>query len=230
MAVETPKTLRQRFHALSNPGKALVFVIPLCVVALAVAAIVVGGSRPEAARPVTVEKPSVAKSVESSASTSMPELPPGHPSIGASGTAAASSAASGSKSGSGSSDSKPSSSSKSSSSGSKSSDQAAAPKNPVEVAAEKIPADAVRPPGDLSDAWRLKIAKELAAAEERATAEADAKFPTDPKKGGSKGNSAANKELQSELVTKYQNEIATKYKLTSDELISILILEVPSLQ
>jgi len=230
VAVETSKTLRQRFDALSNPGKALVFVIPLCVVALAVAAIVVGGSKPKAVTPVAAERPSATKSVESSTSTSMPELPPGHPSINASGTAAASSATSGSKGSSGSSSSKSSSSSKNSSSSSKGTDDAAPAKSPVEVAADKIPADAVRPPGELSDAWRVKIAKELAAAEERATTEADAKFPTDPKKGGTKGNSAANKELQSQLVTQYQNEIATKYKLTSDEQISILILEVPTLQ
>lgn len=82
----------------------------------------------------------------------------------------------------------------------------------------------------LTNAQRKAIALDIIAMEERATKEADERYPLDPKKGGSADNFDANQQYWAELDQQYKAEVMAKHGITFDQLLFVLVIDVPQYQ
>lgn len=207
-------SVRDRFVSMTAPAKALVFVAVVGVTALVVAAIVVSGvSGRRGARQSPDD--GAAPSADSTAATALVSTSGPTPfasgSAGASGTASVAAAA-----GSGSGKTAKNGQGQESANG-----KTAGPSSTQETSATNEPPA----PPVLTTDLRKQIAAEFVSAEKRAVSEAAAKYPVDPKKGGTAANSAKYEQMRSDLIDSYSALIVNKYHLTTEQTIDILILD-----
>jgi len=73
---------------------------------------------------------------------------------------------------------------------------------------------------------RKAIALAIIAMEKKATEQADAKYPTDPEKGGTPDNFEVNLEYWGQLDEQYKAEIMKEHDITLEQLIFVMIVDV----